>query len=81
MLIVVNVYIWDVLYKYRYLVIIIVVVYFNGGDSINVRLIILFISQKVCFLDYNLSLLYKFLVVFIFLNKNVLKYIYICKDI
>lgn len=81
MLIVANVYIWDVSYKHRHSVIITVAVHFNGGDSTNARPIISFISQKVCFLDHNSSSPHKFPVASISLNKNVLKYTHICKDI
>lgn len=73
MLIVANVYIWYVLYKHRFSVIITVAVHFTGGDSTNARPIISLIGQKVCFLDHNPSFPHKFAVTSISLNKKYIK--------
>lgn len=73
MLIVANVYIWDVLCKQRHSVIITVAVHFKGGDSTNARPIISLIRQKACFLDHNSISLPKFTVASIFSNKTCIK--------
>lgn len=73
MLIVANVYIWDVLCKQRHSVIITVAVHFKGGDSTNARPIISLLRQKACFWDDNSISSHKFRVASTFFNKTCIK--------
>ena len=70
MLIVANVYIWDVLYKHRHWVIITVAVHFSGGRQHKCKTNYFIYRHKVCFLDHNSSSSHKFTVASISLKKK-----------
>lgn len=74
MLIVANVYIWDVLYKHRHSVIITVAAHFDGGRQQKLKTNhFMFTRERVCFLDHNSGLSHEYTVAFVSLNKNCTK--------